>query len=46
MIFLERTREGRRQTNIGTVSNLTSGKPERWDGAHMGFSELIHTILN
>ena len=47
-LFLERTREGHRQSdehwnrfkgNVGETS-------ERRGGAHMGFSEHINTILN
>ena len=35
------------QTNIGTASKAASGETsERQDGAHMGFSERIHTIFN
>ena len=33
------------QSNIGTVSKVTLGKPLR-DGAHMGFIERIDTTLN
>ena len=35
------------QTNIGTVSKATLGKTlERRVGAHTGFLERVHTILN
>ena len=35
------------QTNIGTISKPTLGETsESRDGAHMGFSERIDTILN
>ena len=35
------------QTNIGTFSKATLGETsERRDGAHIGFSERIDTILN
>ena len=35
------------QTNTGTVLKITLGEnSERWDGAHMGFSERMGTTLN
>ena len=34
------------QTNIGTLWKATLGKLLRRDGAHVGFSECINTILN
>ena len=47
MIFLERTREGHRQSDEHwNVSKATFGKLLRRGGAHMGFSERIDTILN
>ena len=47
-IFLERTREGHRQSDEHWYSFKGNvGEPsERRGGAHMGFSERIDTLLN
>ena len=48
MIFLERTREGHRQSDEhwNRLKGNGGETSERRDGAHMGFSERRDTILN
>ena len=47
-IFLERTREGHRQSDKhwNCFKGNVGGTSERGGGAHMGFSERMDTILN
>ena len=44
MIFLERTREGHRQSNIGTISKAMLGKVLRDGMEHIG--DTYHPELN
>ena len=48
MIFLERTREGHRQSDEhwNRSKDDVGGTSERRRGAHMGFSERVDTLLN
>jgi len=48
MIFLERPREGHRQSDghWNRVKGSFGETSERRDGAHMGFSVRLDTILN
>ena len=48
MIFLDRTREGHRQSDehYNCFKDKVGETSERRDGAHMGFSERINTILS
>ena len=47
MIFLERTREGRRQSDEhwNRFKGDDGETSDRRDGAHVGFSERIDTVL-
>ena len=48
MIFLERTKEGHRQSeeNWNRFKGDIGVTSEKWGGVYMGFTERIDTILN